>query len=72
MKKKKLIKLKDHNAAARKLKWGFSTKARLNGIECPDCGKELYDTNPMVTLTSMPAQKNIHCNNCNYKGYRIA
>ena len=44
---------------------------RLNGIECPECGTELFDTNPMETLTSNPPQKNIHCAFCKYTGYRI-
>lgn len=43
-----------------------------NGIECPECGKELWDSDPMVTLTSDPPQKNIHCPVCGYKGYRLA
>ena len=43
-----------------------------NGIECPDCGMELWDSNPMTTLTSYPAQKNVHCPSCGYTGYRIA
>ena len=42
-----------------------------NGIACPLCGKELYDTHPNMTLASNPPQKNVHCN-CGYKGYRIA
>ena len=54
---------------------GFSidlSQPKKNGIACPTCGEELYDSNPMVTLTSFPAQKNIHCEKCNYSGYRIA
>ena len=43
-----------------------------NGIACPSCGAELFDTSPLVVLTSSPAQKHIHCNGCSYKGYRIA
>ena len=47
-------------------------KPQKNGIACPTCGEELWDSNPMVTLTSFPAQKNIHCEKCKYSGYRIA
>lgn len=43
-----------------------------NGIKCPDCGKELWDSDPIVTLTSDPPQKNIHCLACGYRGYRLA
>ncbi len=43
-----------------------------NGIACPECGKELWDTSPDLTLTSHPPQKNVHCPECRYAGYRIA
>lgn len=42
-----------------------------NGIACPVCGLELYDSNPMVVLTSVPRKKAIHCNDCGYTRYRI-
>lgn len=45
---------------------------RPNGIACPECGKELMDSNPFVTLTSAPPQKNVHCPACGYVGYRRA
>jgi predicted RNA-binding Zn-ribbon protein involved in translation (DUF1610 family) len=47
-----------------------SNEPQLNGISCPKCGEELYDTNPMITLPSMPPQKNINCDNCGFVGYR--
>ena len=43
-----------------------------NGIACPQCGRELLDTTPNLVLTSYPPKKNIHCGNCEYKGYRYA
>lgn len=43
-----------------------------NGIECPQCGKELWDSDPTLTLTSYPAKKNIHCPECGFTGYRLA
>ena len=43
-----------------------------NGIECPQCKQELYDTDLLTVLTSYPPKKEIHCDNCGYKGYRIA
>lgn len=43
-----------------------------NGIACPKCGKELIDSNPKVTLTSNPPQKNVDCPWCGYRGHRIA
>lgn len=45
---------------------------RLNGIQCPNCNKELYDIKPNILLASYPPKKSIVCNNCGYTGYRIA
>lgn len=42
-----------------------------NGIACPKCGKELFDSNPHVQLDSNPPQMGVHCE-CGYRGYRIA
>lgn len=47
-------------------------KPHANGIECPECGKELRDSDPMCVLTSNPPQKNVHCPSCGYSGYRVA
>ena len=43
-----------------------------NGIACPKCGEELWDSNPMMTLTSSPPKKDVHCPKCGYRGYRLA
>lgn len=43
-----------------------------NGIACPDCHAELYDSYPNQMLPSNPPQKNVHCESCGYKGYRVA
>lgn len=68
---KKLITLEENNnrSFSTNISWGTP---QLNGIACPKCGCELYDTNPNITLTSNPPQKNTHCSNekCDYKGYR--
>lgn len=69
-KKKKLITLAENNAR----NWNttnMNNTPRKNGVACPNCGEELYDTNPMITLTSYPAQKTVHCDKCGYKGYRV-
>lgn len=71
--KKKLKSLDEHNSIA----WSnqdsmFDDSPKPNGIACPNCGEELMDSNPMMTLTSHPAQKNTHCSSCDYRGYRIA
>jgi predicted RNA-binding Zn-ribbon protein involved in translation (DUF1610 family) len=43
-----------------------------NGIACPKCGEELWDSDPCVTLSSNPPQKNVHCPACGHRGYRLA
>lgn len=43
---------------------------QLNDIACPKCGAELMDSQPMVILTSDPAQKTTQCSKCDYRGYR--
>jgi DNA-directed RNA polymerase subunit M/transcription elongation factor TFIIS len=67
---KKLKTLEKHNQDRIKVKKNLY-KPRKNGIECPTCGKELYDTKPMQTLTSDPPQKVIHCKHCGYEGFRL-
>jgi len=66
--------LEQHNAeryeAFREL--DAMSKPHANGIACPKCGKELWDSNPMCVLTSNPPQKNVHCPSCGYRGYRVA
>jgi hypothetical protein len=70
---KKLKSLDEHNSQRSNMYWELnSNEPRLNGLGCPDCGEELYDSKPMMTLTSNPPKKNVHCSKCNYSGYRIA
>lgn len=49
-----------------------SNAPRPSGIACTVCGKELMDSNPMLTLMSSPPQKNVHCPACGFMGYRVA
>ena len=42
------------------------------GIQCPQCGDELLETNPGTLLMSNPPQKIVHCPTCKYKSYIIA
>ena len=69
MKNKKLISLEEANAKAFHDEY-YEMAPVKNGIECPICKEELWDTNPMLILTSSPAQKNVHCDKCGYRGYR--
>ena len=68
---KKLKTLDEHNAEYMSYhRTMFSDRPQKNGIACPECGSELFDTNPMITLTTFPARKSVHCD-CGYKGSRI-
>ena len=64
--------LDEFNAERRKEYYENVELLNKNGIACPKCWKELLDGSPAVILTSHPPQKNIHCNACGYKGFRIA
>lgn len=64
--------LEEHNSQQLNAYWQLNSNAPvLNGISCPDCNEELYDSSPMTTLTSNPPQKNVNCSKCGYVGYRI-
>lgn len=67
---KKLQSLTDCNKEKLQL-YSVPLDSSLNGIECPECGSELRDSKPMVSLTSWPPQKEVHYNSCGYTGYRI-
>jgi hypothetical protein len=72
---KKLKTLQEHNTMNTTFHRGLLPQSPvLNGIACPKCGEELLDTQPNVTLSSMPPQKNVGCSSdkCDYTGYRIA
>ena len=63
--------LEEHNKEAMRIHHALNDNSpRRNGISCPECGLELWDSCPMVTLTSNPPQKNVHCD-CGYRGYRV-
>lgn len=65
--------LDDYNRRRRQeQRYADSSQPKPNGIACPECGSEMLDTQPNVTLTSNPPQKNVHCPKCGYAGYRVA
>ena len=49
-----------------------SDKPKGNGIACPECSEELFDTNPSMELLCMPPKKDVYCVKCGFKGMRIA
>jgi len=56
MNNKKLVSLEEANSKAFNNQ-SYEMRPVKNGIGCPKCKEELYDTNPMLTLTSNPPQK---------------
>jgi DNA-directed RNA polymerase subunit M/transcription elongation factor TFIIS len=46
-------------------------QAEKNGIECPQCGEELFDTDSSVTLTTDPPQTRVNCTDCGFVGTRL-
>jgi len=66
-----MITLDEHNARRPRI-MNQSNEPTPNGIACPDCGKELQDSNPMMVLASNPPQKAINCPSCGYHGFRLA
>lgn len=64
---KKLISLKEHNNIFNNFK--YENIKVGNGIACPNCGEELFDSDNYI-LTSNPPQRNVHCEKCNFKSYR--
>lgn len=63
--------LDEHNKRALGI-WG-PTKLECkvkNGIACPNCGAELFDSNIFEIRSSHPPQYRTHCESCDYKGTR--
>ena len=70
---KKLKTLNEHDSERLGLYYGlYENTPKPNGIGCPQCGEELVDSMPNITLTSLPPKKDIHCPYCDFRGYRLA
>jgi len=63
--------LKEHNEAFRAFRSDRPAYPIKNGISCPECGGELSDKDDRILL-SLPAQKNVLCEECGHKGLAIA
>ena len=65
--------LHDYNKMMRKYYEGMtSVVPHPNGIGCPKCGAELYDSEPGRRIASNPPKTRVHCGACGYRGYRLA
>ena len=68
-----MISLDEHNySRASAQADAYSNDPKRNGIACPKCSAELFDSDPMTTLASCPPKKTVHCDSCSYVGYRVA
>lgn len=61
--------LDEHNKSALDTN-RLMTAGHPNGIACPKCGAEMWDTNPSVMLTSWPPRYSIHCPECGHTTIR--
>lgn len=52
--------------------WTDPPQPRPTGIACPQCGSELLDLNPLLTLATTPPQKQVGCSACQWSGLRVA
>lgn len=63
--------LAEHNAE-RKAAYKAQQEAmepHPNGIACPKCLTELWDSSPYVVLDGISALKDVHCTACGFRGY---
>lgn len=67
---KKLLSLKEYNEGAMRI-YREKINPSLNGIACPQCGKELVDSDPHKVLLSNPPKTVVKCNDCEFNGYRF-
>jgi len=69
---KKLKSLEESNSQNREFFYKLNDNSPVpNGIACPKCGEELFDSTPNIVLTSYPPQHNVNCPKCGYTGYRF-
>jgi transcription elongation factor Elf1 len=67
---KKLVSLKEYNEKKRA---DFKCKEQymLNGIACPNCGKEMWESTGKIQLQSLPPQKPVFCKACGLRDTRV-
>ena len=65
-----LTPLEVHNKMARDTFFRGMNPRAYNGLACPKCGCELYDSSPNRMSESLPPQFAVACSNCEYHGLR--
>ncbi len=63
--------LSEYNTAAFDGPYVDPSKPVKNGLACDGCFAELFDTYPTMVLASNPPQKNVHCEECGFVGFRV-
>lgn len=62
--------LAEHNEEVFRRHASIREEENGNGLECPNCEAELYDSEPGIVLTSNPPQHRVACRECDFKGTR--
>jgi DNA-directed RNA polymerase subunit RPC12/RpoP len=70
--KKHLKSLRHSNAARHQSHEDAWNAPRRNGFKCPECGDELWDSEPDITHETIPPHKKVKCKECGYTGTRVA
>lgn len=65
-----LISLEEYNQQAWDRAIKHTQDPLLNGIACPNCGKELRDEDPNMQMLSSPPQTHVRCT-CGFRGNRF-
>lgn len=69
---KKLKSFQHTNAARTQTHMDNWNAPRRNGLACPKCKEELWDSEPDITIETQPPQKKVMCKGCGYVGHRVA
>ena len=70
---KRLVPLDEHNEKAQALHDAsrLNLGPRPNGLACPQCGSELADSNPWMSMMSNPPKYAVECSHCSFRGTRL-
>ena len=52
-------------------KYKKDLQVTTNGIECPICGKELWDGDPRMIIATYPPKTKVFCKGCGFADYKV-
>ncbi len=67
--------LKGHNTMRTEMHLRRKETMKKTGIACPECGKELYDSQADPDTSIFPPRVRVECSDerrCGWQGYRVA